>query len=127
PGSTTSFFDQLTCWFLHFLCTDISTIIMGDFNSPVVLPHASKFLLLTSFFGLSQWSNSSTHNESTRWTSSLLTSVLYLTSKTHSHSSPTTTYSHSLLSYQKKTLPPPKKSRNLPSPPETKHLDSGTL
>ncbi|KAM4054251.1 uncharacterized protein ACNLHF_006677 isoform 1-T1 [Anomaloglossus baeobatrachus] len=65
PGPATAFFDHFTTWLLHFLSTDIPTIIMGDFNIPIDTSHSSvsKLLTLASSFGLTQWSSAATHKD----------------------------------------------------------------
>ncbi|KAM9316169.1 uncharacterized protein PAF06_007146, partial [Gastrophryne carolinensis] len=65
PGPATLFLDHFSTWLLHFLSSDIPTIIMGDFNIPVDTnnPATTKLLSLTTSFGLKQWSTSSTHKD----------------------------------------------------------------
>ncbi|XP_073417739.1 uncharacterized protein [Dendrobates tinctorius] len=66
PGSSRQFLDHFTTWLTHFLSCDIPTLIMGDFNIPINDPlsqSASHLLSLTSSFGLSQFTNSPTHED----------------------------------------------------------------
>ncbi|CAJ0931707.1 unnamed protein product [Ranitomeya imitator] len=66
PGPSHQFLDHFATWLPHFLSCDTPTLIMGDFNIPIaspLSPSASHLLALTSSFGLSQHTNSPTHED----------------------------------------------------------------
>ncbi|XP_073416510.1 uncharacterized protein [Dendrobates tinctorius] len=66
PGPSHQFLDHFATWLPHFLSCDIPTLIMGDFNIPIALPlspSATHLLSLTFSFGLSQLTNSPTHED----------------------------------------------------------------
>ncbi|XP_077106874.1 uncharacterized protein LOC143764792 [Ranitomeya variabilis] len=66
PGPSHQFLDHFATWLPNFLSCDTPTLIMGDFNIPIaspLSPSASHLLSLTSSFGLSQHTNSPTHED----------------------------------------------------------------